>query len=179
MQRKTLEDLGLTKEQVDTIMAEHGKGLEKAKQTLTEQLNQSNESLKQATDTLKSFEGVDVKELQGKITALSKDLEQKETDHQAKIQDMEFQTSIDNAIGQVKGKNAKAIKSLLDVDSLRASKNQQEDIQKALTELKTNDSYLFESTEPFTSPTGQSNPTPQPSPLASIRSAMGLNNSKE
>lgn len=60
MKRKFLEDMGLTKEQVDSIMDENGKDIEAMK---SERDNYKTQ-LATAQQTLKSFEGVNVQELQ-------------------------------------------------------------------------------------------------------------------
>ncbi len=94
-------------------------------------------------ETLKSFEGVDVKELQGKVTTLTETLAKKDTEYQGKIADMEFNSLIESAIGTAKGKNAKAIKALLDVETLKTSKNQAEDIKQAIISAQKENPYLF------------------------------------
>lgn len=59
-----------------------------------------------------------------------------------------FDGRIKDAITAAKGRNAKAIAALLDVDALRASKNQETDIRAALEALKKDNGYLFESETP-------------------------------
>ena len=110
------------------------------------------ESLKTAQDTLKTFESVDVKELNGKITQLTADLAAKDTEYQAKIADMEFNSVLDTAINGSKAKNAKTVKALLDLETLKASKNQSEDIKSAIESLKAENDFLFESNEPIKNP---------------------------
>lgn len=80
--------------------------------------------LETAQDALKGFEGVDVKELQGRIASLQGDLQKAQDDYQAKIADMEFESVLDAAVSASKAKNAKAVRALLDLDALKASKNQ-------------------------------------------------------
>ena len=70
MKRKFLEDMGLSKEQVDSIMDENGRDIEAMK---SERDNYKSQ-LTTAQETLKSFEGVNVQELQGKITKLTADM---------------------------------------------------------------------------------------------------------
>ena len=53
-----------------------------------------------------------------------------------KIADMAFDHALESAISGAKGKNAKAIRALLDVDALKGSKNQEADIKTALEALK-------------------------------------------
>lgn len=174
MQRKTLEDLGLEKEVIDKIMAENGSDIEKVKQSAQTQIEDLTTSLSTATDTLKSFEGVDVKELQGKIAQLNADLQAKDSEYQTKLADMEFTTALDSAIGITGARNAKAVKALLDLDALKISKNQQEGIKKALETVRSENDYLFGSDEPIKNPvrdTGNSNVGADNS---FMRSVMGL-----
>ena len=49
---------------------------------------------------------------------------------------MEFNSVLDGAISKSGAKNAKAVKALLDLESLKISKNQADDITKALDEIK-------------------------------------------
>lgn len=97
-------------------------------QNLTEQLDT-------AKETLKKFDGIDADGLKKQVEDLQKELEDKDTEYQKKIADRDFQDMLKDAIANAKGKNAKAITALLDVDSLKASKNQKEDVEAALKKL--------------------------------------------
>lgn len=149
MQRKFLEDLGLEKEIVDKIMSENGSDIEKTKARLEAERDNYKEQLETAQNALKEFDGIDVKELQGKIETLNSDLKNKETEYQSKIADMEFSAVLDSAISSSKARNAKAVKALLDIDKLKTSKNQAEDIKAALDAVKAENDYLFVSGEPI------------------------------
>lgn len=100
--------------------------------------------LDSAKKSLKAFEGVDVNDLKGQITKLTQDLDNKEKEWQGKVKDMEFENNLDKAITGAKGRNVKAIKALLDVDSLKASKNLDTDLKDAITALKKDNNYLFD-----------------------------------
>lgn len=168
MKREFLEGLSLEKDIIDQIMTENGKDINREKAKADEYKSQ----LDTAKETLKGFEGVDVKDLQGKVTQLTADLAAKDTEYQAKIADMEFSTALDAAITGSKAKNVKAVRALLDIDTLKASKNQSEDIKKAIEEVKTANDYLFEGTS---IPGGGGNPPgTKPDDMAAIRAAMGL-----
>lgn len=86
-------------------------------------------------EDLKKFEGVDVTGLQQKITDLETDLQTKETEYQQKIADRDFDELLSAQINGAKGMNAKAIRALLDVDTLKASKNQKDDVAAAVKAL--------------------------------------------
>ena len=131
------------------------------------------EQLETAQTALKEFEGIDVKDLQGKITALTNDLNTKETEYQNKIADMEFNSTLDGELSKMGAKNSKAVKALLDLESLKTSKNQAEDIKTALETVKGENDYLFVSAEPIKNPVQQTNPN-KAIDNSAIRSAMGL-----
>ena len=97
-------------------------------QNLTEQLDSTKEALKK-------FDGVDAEALNKQIADLNEALKNKDTEYQTQIADRAFQDMLKDAIASAKGKNAKAITALLDIDALKASKNQKEDIAAALKKL--------------------------------------------
>lgn len=65
---------------------------------------------------------------------------------------MEFSAVLDSAISSSKARNAKAVKALLDIEALKNSNNQSEDIKTAIEAIKTDNDYLFESNEPISKP---------------------------
>ncbi len=127
-------------------------------------------SLEEAKKSLKDFEGVDVGKLQKRIDELNQQIEKNESDYQAKIADRDFNDLLKGAIAEAKGKNAKAITALLDVDALKSSQNQKEDIAKALKALtEAEDSkMLFGEEEPKA--------TGQGSPIGTIKNSVGQPN---
>lgn len=129
-----------------------------------------------AKKTLKGFEGVDVKELQGEIKKLTGELETKETEHQQQISDMKFDASLEAAIMAAGARNSKTVKALLDIKALKDSKNQEADIKTALETCKTDNDYLFGANEPINNqvgPTGGDTGN-KDSNEAMIRAVMGL-----
>lgn len=174
MQRKFLEEMGLEKEAIDKIMSENGADIERTKTAATDQIAALEEQLTTAKDALKSFDGVDVGELQGKIMALTNDLAGKENEYKEKLADMEFSTALDGAISSGGGRDSKAVKAFLDMESLRKSKNQSEDIKAAVAAVKTEKDYLFSSDEPIKNAVKS---TGSPAALGEnsvLRTAMGL-----
>ena len=135
-------------------------------------------SLDTVNGKLKEFEGVDVADLRGQIEALQGDLKKKDDEYAAKEAERAFNDSLDKAITAAGGRNPKAIRGLLDLEALKGSKDQTEDIKKALESVKESDAYLFGSDEPFLNPVGPTNnkggDVGKMGSLASIRAAMGL-----
>lgn len=100
-------------------------------------------------EDLKKFDGVDVTGLQQRITDLEADLKNKDTEYQQKIVDRDFDDLVAEQIRSAGGKNAKAIRALLDIDTLKGSKNQKDDVSaaiKALTEAEDSKMLFGENT---------------------------------
>lgn len=142
-------------------------------ENLTEQLNT-------AKETLKQYEGVDVAAKDKMIADLQEDLAKKDAEHQAQIADRDFNDNVKTAIAKFKGKNEKAIKALLNMDELKASKNQNEDLEKALQALtEAEDSkMLFGESDPENigsgDPIGQVTKGGGSGEFAGMRAAFGL-----
>ena len=143
LQNLKVGDQALPKEIIDAIMDENGKDIEAAKKPFAD-YEAIKERLKTAEDGLKAFDGVYVKDLQGKIDTLKGQLSDKDKEWQAKLDNMAFDGRVKDAITAAKGRNAKAISALLDIEALRTSKNQEADIKAALEALKKDSGYLFD-----------------------------------
>ena len=147
LQNFKVGDQQLPKEIIDAILAENGRDIEAAKKPFADYENLK-EQLKTAKDGLAAFKDVNVEELQGKIATLTGQLADKDKQWQEKLDGMAFDGRIKEAITAAKGRNATAIASLLDLAALRASKNQDGDINDALGKLKETEPYLFEEDAP-------------------------------
>lgn len=180
LQNFKVNDQPLPKEIIDEIMTENGRDIEAAKKPFAD-YDSIKEQLQTAKDGLKAFEGVDVAQLQSKVTELQGKLDAKDTEWQGKLADMAFDHALESAITGAKGKNAKAIRALLDVDALKGSKNQAQDIAAALEELKKENGYLFDDGRvppPYSPGTGGINPKPgaEPANLAdALRAKYNMN----
>lgn len=141
MKREDLTAKGLTAEQVDFVMAEYGKELNPMKAERDSYKSQ----LDTAQASLKAMEGVDAAGLQTKITDLTNQLKGKDTEIAQIRSDYAFDSAVNDAIRKASGRNEKAIRALLDLDTLKASKNQAQDITAALDTLKKENDYLFQS----------------------------------
>lgn len=149
-----------TKEQIDALLNIHSNDIGKTRQKLETERDSYKAQLDTAQEALKGFEGVDVAGLNDRIAALTADLAAQESDYKAKIAEMEFQSVLDAAITGSKARNAKAVAALLDVDALRSSRNQSEDIKAAIEKVKAENDFLFHSDEPIRnpSPVGETHP---------------------
>ena len=132
----------LPKEIIDLILDEHSRSIG----TVKAENDNLRGQLQTAKDGLKAFEGVDVKDLQGQITKLQQDLADKDAAHQTELANMAFDRAMEGAIAAAKGRSVKAILGELGsekIAALRNSKNQETDIQSALTQLQKDSGYLF------------------------------------
>ncbi len=155
MKRKFLEDMGLTKEQVDSIMTVNGEDVESAKSDLEQvktELDQTKIQLQEANQTIDGFKDYD--QVKSQVKEYRTKYEQSKADYENQIADMKFSATLESAIAAAGGRNAKAVQALLDLKSLKESKNQGADIAAAIEACKTDNDYLFGSTEPINNPVG-------------------------
>ncbi|MDE6589971.1 MAG: phage scaffolding protein [Oscillospiraceae bacterium] len=160
LQNFKVGDTPLPKEAVDAILAENNRDVEAAKKPFADYESIKGQ-LQTAREGLKAFEGVDVKDLQGQVAKLTRELEDKEAAHQAQLADLAFDGVLKDAVTAARGRSEKAIRALLDVDALKASKNQAADIKAALEGLKKDNGYLFDTDEtppPYAAGTGTQQP---------------------
>lgn len=180
MKREELERLGLTKEQIDSVCDLNNKDV----QPLKDDLQKAQDDLKVAQDkvttteeALKKFDGVDPEKLNQQISDLQNELKQKDSEHAKALADRDFEDLIKEAIGEAKGRNTKAIRALLDVDALKASKNQKNDVAAALKKLAEAEDSKMLFGEPEPKPTGKVDPIgrvdkPAPGQKESLRDAL-------
>ena len=129
-------DSPLPKEIIDAIMAENGKDIEAVKAHYAD------------------YDG------------LKEQFAQQVETHRREMSELIFSHNLENAILSAKGRNAKAITALLDLDALKASENQAAALADALQELKQECSYLFQAQTPppYARDTGAVTPDTQKSP---------------
>lgn len=178
MKRKDLENLGLEKEVIDKIMDWNGTDIEAEKAKIVKvesERDNYKEQLDTATEELEKFKDVKPDELQATIEKLQNDLKAKDDEYAAKEADRVFTDTLKDAIKAAGGRNDKAIMALLDIDALKASKDQTEDIKKALETTKESDAYLFGKEEPINNAVGATGtPGGADSTTAAMRAAAGL-----
>ena len=193
MKREELEALGLTKEQIDKTLdmyhKEHDpvqKELDTVKANLVveqEKVKTHEGTIEGLKNDLKEFNDADVSGMKQKIEDLEKDIKAKDADYQKQIADRDFNDVLKDSINAAHGKNVKAITALLDVDALKTSKNQKEDVTaaiKALSEAE-DSKMLFGEPDPTVIGTGDpigdvggKGMTAEQKEDADCRAAMGL-----
>lgn len=101
----------------------------------SEKLKTAEEKVTTLTGNLDKFKDVNVDELNNTIAGLKNDLAAKDKELTDKLAERDFNDLLKESIATAKGINAKAIMALLDTDTLKASKNQKEDVTAALKAL--------------------------------------------
>ena len=107
---------GITDEQLNWIMQENGSDINREKAAATAlqaQLDNANAQLKTAQDGLAKFDGVDVEGMNAQIAKLQADMK-------AQAEGFAFDEALNTAIMGAKGRSVKAVRALLDVDTLKA-----------------------------------------------------------
>lgn len=178
MKTEFLKSLGLEQDAIDKIMAENGKDVnaEKAKTTQAEESRDAYKAqLDEAKGSLEKLKGVDADALTKQISDLTAQLKAKDDEYAAKEAERAFKGGLNEAITKAGGRNAKAIMAMLDLDKLRASKDQTADITAAIDAVKKSDDYLFGSGEPHKNPVGRTGGgAGGESNFAAMRALMGL-----
>lgn len=124
--------------------------LDKANKTIAA----NDTAIKDLQGKLAEFKDVDVTKLNERIKTLETEKANIESDYKRQLEDRDFDDIIKDAITTAKGKNAKAIKALLNIDELRKSKNQKEDVTAALKGLAEAEDSKMLFGEPEAQPTG-------------------------
>ena len=142
LQEFRVGDQPIPKEVIDAIMAENGRDIQKVKANFADY-----EDVKTELSRLQQA----VQEDQDHAAAAAA-WEEKYTravaDHKQQLAQMAFEKVLGEGIAKARGRNAKAITALLDVETLKESENQQDAIEAALEALKKDSRYLFEGDVP-------------------------------
>ena len=180
LQNFKVGELPLTKEIIDAIMAENGRDIENAKKPFAD-YDTIKQQLTTAQETIKGFESQDIEGVRKSAKEWEDKYNAAVADHQKQMDDIAFHGVLDEVITAAKGKNVKAIKALLDLETLKASKNQAADAKAAVDALQKDSGYLFGDDQPAPPPyaagTGTGGVGGKYSPeVAAIRAAAGLKN---
>lgn len=160
MKRKFLEDMGLTKEQIDKILDENSQDIGKAKGDFEKvqgdlaTANQEIAALKNQVadrdtqlETLKNSTG-DVEAMKQQIKALQDDNKAKDATHAAEIKQLKIDAAVTTALTGAKTKNAIAVKALLkDLDKAELGEDGTiKGLAEQIEALQKSDAYLFDIT---------------------------------
>ncbi|AUM96153.1 MULTISPECIES: phage scaffolding protein [Clostridium] len=149
MKRKFLEDLGLTKEQVDSVMAENGRDIEAEKEKIsstTTELEDIKIQLKEANSTiteLKKNNG-DNETLQTKVKEYENTIKTQKADYEAKVRNLTLDSAIEKALTGAKAKHSDLLSTKIDRDKLVITDDKVTGLEEQLKGLKENYKDLFE-----------------------------------
>lgn len=152
MERKTLEEMGLDKDQVNTIMAEFGKsvnGLKEQVDTLTaerdnykKQVDTSNKQLDEMKANIK-----DNDELKSQIADLQGQLKESQENAKAELLSVKKNNAINNALRESHVRDNKAIMPFLNTDEIKFNDDGLTGLKGQIEELQKSKSFLFEQPE--------------------------------
>ena len=132
MTRKQLEDLGLTKEQADSIMKINGDDIENATGTAATEIKNLQtevEGLKtqvgdrdKQLETLKASAG-DNADLKKQIEDLQTENATAKANHESELNQLKIDFAVEKALTGAKAKNIKAVKALLELNDAKLDKD--------------------------------------------------------
>ena len=152
MKRKDLKELGLSDEQIDSIMSMNGSDIESHKAQIAE-LSAKGETtaaqLADATKQIESFKGMNIEEIQKAADEYKAKLEQAQSESAAQISQLKLNHAFENALIAKKARNITAVSALFDKSKLQIGDDgkligfdeQYESVFKS-------DPYQFETAEP-------------------------------
>ena len=123
----------LPKEVIDAIMAENGRDIQKVKSSFADYEDMKAELSKLQQD--RTFEEA-ARTWEEKYNRAAED-------YAAEVRRLNFQNRLDSAILQAKGRSAKAICALLDLEALQEIEDQSKAIEDAIAQLQKSNGYLF------------------------------------
>jgi len=132
----------LPKEVIDAIMAENGRDIQKVKAGFSDY-----EAVKQELEQLRQT-AAEAEAHAEAAAAWEEKFNQAAREHASQLQQLQFDHSLDGAIGKAGGRSVPAIRALLDIPALQASEDQPHAMEEALENLKKESGYLFETPTP-------------------------------
>src|SRR5690625_1196654 len=161
MNREFLKEQGLNDEQIEAVMREYGKsindykeradkvdGLEAQIEDYKKQIAERDEQLEVLSEQAKGNE-----DLTAQIEELKQQNEQTAKEYQEKLEKQAFEHRLHNTLKDEGVRNVKAVKALLDVESIKLDGDKLLGLDDQLKSLKETDGYLFQTEEKDEGPT--------------------------
>lgn len=179
MKKEELQKLGLTEEQINEVFKMNGLDVNGAKGELENAKKELENYKAQFTSTqaeLKKLQELKPEELSKQVSDLNEKLASQKADFEKQIADRNFNDLLAKTVTTAGGREAKAIMPFLDIEALKASKNQEADIKSAIEAVKSEHDYLFASTEPVKNAVSStaSNANASNTALDFAKSVMGI-----
>lgn len=152
MNREALKALGLTDEQIESVMASHGQVVNSTKQELETVMTDRDALKGQITDRDTQLESLsekvkDNENLTAEIDRLKQDNATATSELQDKLDKQAFDFSLEKALSNAKVKNSKSVIANLDLDSIKLDGEKLLGLDDQIKALQESDAYLFESEE--------------------------------
>lgn len=154
MNKQALLDLGIEDEDViQKIIILHGKDIEKLKSDLEvgeKKIDNLSKQLEEANQAIANFKEMDIDAIKAAADEWKTKAEQIKAEAEAEIQKLKFDSSLERALLEAKPRNVKAVKALLDLESLKVSQETGEivGLKEQIDKLSEEHDYLFESDKP-------------------------------
>ena len=148
MKREFLKAMGLTDEQIDEVMGEHGKTTNSLKtdiETLRQEATSLKEQLDNANSKIEEFKSMDIDKIKSEAEDYRVKFEQSERDAKEKLEKMQFDHILENALILAKAKDPKLVKVLLEGDALKLKGDEIIGLKEQLDKIKLEKDYLFNS----------------------------------
>lgn len=178
---KKLLGENVTDDQIDAIMKMNGQDIEKVKSDLTTtqtELDGVKKQLGEASKTIEGFKKLDVEGVQKAADDWKAKAEQAQQDAEKQIATLKFDHALDSALTGAKAKNAKAVRALLNVETLKFNDADGSivGLKEQLETLQKENDYLFESDKetPRVVTGGQSTKLNEDAFTAAMRKGAGL-----
>ena len=157
MKREELTALGLTEEQVNSVMASHGKTVSTLNGTISE-LTAERDGLKEQVttnqkelDTLKESAKGNA-ELTAQLTELQDKLNQSQSDAETKLAEQKKDFAIQLALKEASALDDSIVLGLLDRETIKVTDDGLQGFKEQVDALKESKAFLFQQDEPTTAP---------------------------
>lgn len=156
MKRDFLTEMGLEKEQIDKIMAEHGRSLNKLQEEKDEaerKASQADELKQQIEDRDKQLEDLSKKakgneELSEELNRLKEENQKTADEWKQKLEQQQKSFAIQSALRDANAHDPDLVQKAIDTDAISFKDGKLIGIDEQLNELKENKSFLFKQEEP-------------------------------
>ena len=131
---------GITEEQLDWLMAQNGADITREKEATQDaqtQLEAANKTIAGLKKAAKEFDGVNVKELQEKLSTL-------QSRYDTDLAAMRRDSAIDLALTKARAKSGIAAKAMLDLEKIKLEDGKLTGLDEQLEALKKDNGWLFE-----------------------------------
>lgn len=151
MKREELKDLGLTDEQVNKVMASHGKALQALQQQVTDLTSERDSFESQVKESSKTIKGLQ-EQAKGNEEAQKsiQEWQKKAEEAQMALTNTQKNNAIDLALRDAGAKNSKAVKALLDSETITFKDGKISGLDEQIKSLREaeDSNFLFKSDKP-------------------------------